>query len=437
VDARRIGCVGASGGGTLTAYLAALDPRIAAAAICCYITALPRRMANRVPDDPDADPEQDVFDFVGRGIDHAGLLALCAPRPVLLGAAVRDFFPIEGTRASFAEAKRLYDVAGAGERVACVEAAERHGLTAPLRQAVYAWFDRWLAGRRDGERADEIAVKPRTARELFVCADGQVNQALRSRPLLPLALEEFNRRKMPPRRPLRDLLRLDPEAAAPAVIEVEALTRPGQTLVVCVNGNEAPDWRQEKGLLRALADRGDAVAVIDPRGVGRQRADLTVRGRDYADPLAGVEENIAYNAFLVGRSLLGLRVTDVLAGLAKLTAKVRPRRVILCGRRDAALVACLAAAIEPKVDGVATEELLLSLLPLFAAEGRPVNAASILPGLLRDFGDVADVLAAIGPRRVLAAAGVGELGRGIDSVRGEGEKFTKDPRLLVAWLREK
>jgi hypothetical protein len=270
-----------------------------------------------------------------------------------------------------------------------------------------------------------------------VCADGQVNQALRSRPLLPLALEEFNRRKMPPRRPLRDLLRLDPEAAAPAVIEVEALTRPGQTLVVCVNGNEAPDWRQEKGLLRALADRGDAVAVIDPRGVGRQRADLTVRGHDYADPLAGVEENIAYNAFLVGRSLLGLRVTDVLAGLAKLTAKVRPRRAILCGRRDAALVACLAAAIEPKVDGVATEELLLSLLPLFAAGGRPVNAASILPGLLRDFGDVADVLAAIGPRRVLAAAGVGELGRGIDSVRGEGEKFTKDPRLLVAWLREK
>ena len=37
--------------------------------------------------------------------------------------------------------------------------------------------------------------------------------------------------------------------------------------------------------------------------------------------------------------------------------------------------------------------MLLSFRPLFSAEGTPINAASILPGLLRDFGDVADVLA--------------------------------------------
>src|SRR5262245_16344622 len=46
VDPKRIGCVGNSGGGTLTAYISALDPRVAAAAICCYITTLPRRMGN-------------------------------------------------------------------------------------------------------------------------------------------------------------------------------------------------------------------------------------------------------------------------------------------------------------------------------------------------------------------------------------------------------
>ena len=47
VDPAQLGCVGNSGGGTLTAYIAALDPRVKAAAICCYITTLPRRMANR------------------------------------------------------------------------------------------------------------------------------------------------------------------------------------------------------------------------------------------------------------------------------------------------------------------------------------------------------------------------------------------------------
>src|SRR5205807_10452900 len=113
------------------------DRRIAVAAPCCYITTLPRRMANRIEADPDSDPEQDIFGFVSEGIDHAGLLALCAPRPTLLGTARFDFFPIEGARESFAEAKRLYEVAGASERIAIAEAPHPHGLTLPLREAVY------------------------------------------------------------------------------------------------------------------------------------------------------------------------------------------------------------------------------------------------------------------------------------------------------------
>ena len=85
VDPKRMGCAGNSGGGTLTAYISALDSRVAAAAICCYITTFPRRMANRIQEDPSADPEQDIFGFVSEGIDHAGLLALLAPRPTLTG----------------------------------------------------------------------------------------------------------------------------------------------------------------------------------------------------------------------------------------------------------------------------------------------------------------------------------------------------------------
>ena len=37
--------------------------------------------------------------------------------------------------------------------------------------------------------------------------------------------------------------------------------------------------------------------------------------------------------------------------------------------------------------------MVLSFRSLFSAEGVPINAASILPGLLQKFGDVADVLA--------------------------------------------
>ncbi len=169
----RIGCVGNSGGGTLTAYISALDPRVKAAAIGCYITTLPRRMGNRIQADPDADPEQDIFGFVSEGIDHAGLLALRVPRPTLLATAQLDFFPIEGARESFAEAKKLYQVVGAADRLAMVEAAEKHGLSLPLRKAIYGFFDQWLAERKVEGEVSEIVVTPRPAKDLLVCKDGQ------------------------------------------------------------------------------------------------------------------------------------------------------------------------------------------------------------------------------------------------------------------------
>jgi cephalosporin-C deacetylase-like acetyl esterase len=435
VDAKKLGCVGNSGGGTLTAYISALDPRVAVAAIGCYITTLPRRMANRIQTDPDADPEQDIFGFVGDGVDHAGLLALRAPRPTLLATAKFDFFPIEGARETFAEAKRLYEAAGAGERVERAEAAEKHGLSLPLRKAIYTFFERWLAGRKVDAEIEELAVTPRPTKDLLVCEKGQVNVTFHSRPLLPLALEEFNKKKKPPRVALRELLGLDPQAAESRISEIAA-GKDGRPVVVCVNGNETRDWREEKTFLEALTAKGYALLVVDPRGVGTLRPTLTVKGRAYADALVGVEENIAYNAFLVGQSLLGLRVADAADAVRKIAAKKKGRPLILCGRRDAALVACLTTAVEPAVKQVAVEELLLSYLTLFDEKGYPLNAASILPGMLKRYGDIAEVLAEIAPRRVLVAAGVGKSPQRPASVRIEAKPFTADARLLTAWLEE-
>src|SRR5206468_4795879 len=128
----------------------------------------------------------------------AGLLALRAPRPTLVGSAKEDFLPIEGARESAAEARNLFAAAGAADHFSHVEAEGKHGLSPTLRKAVYAWFERWLRDRDVGPSADEVAVEPRAAKELQVCADGQVNITFRSRPLLPLALEEFRARKHSP-----------------------------------------------------------------------------------------------------------------------------------------------------------------------------------------------------------------------------------------------
>jgi dienelactone hydrolase len=429
VDPKRLGCVGNSGGGTLTAYIAALDPRVAAAVISCYITTLPRRMGNRIEADPDADPEQDIFGFVAAGIDHAGLLALRAPRPTLVASARRDFFPIDGARESVEEGKHLYEVAGAAERVAIAEADEKHGLTLPLRKAAYGWLERWLAGKQE-PATDEIAVTPRPAKDLHVSAGGQVNVAFESHHLLPLALDEFRARRKRPRLRLKDLLRLDFDHADYRETVV-ADGKPDTGVILLINGNEAPDWREEKKLLEALTKAGYAVRVLDPRGVGKLRPALAVKGRDYADPLEGVEENLAYNAFLVGQSLLGLRVADVLAAVRKQSG-----RVTLCGRRDAALVACFAAAVEPAVTRVALEQMRASYLPLFGTTGVPINAASILPRMLRDYGDLPDVLTEIAPRPVLLTAPVDAPARLPESVRRTDRTFSADSGVLLDWLNK-
>jgi dienelactone hydrolase len=435
VDASRIGCVGNSGGGTLTSYIAALDARVKVPVIGCYITTLPRRMANRIQEDPSADPEQDPYGFVSAGIDHAGLLALLVPRPTLICAAKQDFFPIEGTRESFAEAQRLHGVAGDERRIELVEADARHGLSQPLREATYAWFERWLSGREGARPAKEIGVTPRTAGELRVCSDGQVNVSFQSRPLLPLALEEFRARGKQPRRPLNELVRARAVGLDFRVAELTAASYAAAPLILFVNGNEARDWSGERKLLTDLRERGIAAKAVDPRGVGSLRVTLTSRGDDYADPLSGVEENLAYNAFLVGESLVAMRVADVLAAVEALEFSGPGRGpIVLCGRRDSALVVCLAAALAPRVDRVAIEDAMLSLLPLFEADGKAINAASILPGLLREFGDIPDILAEIAPRKILACASQGSLDRRLPSVQLAEGSFTEHPKILLDWI---
>jgi pimeloyl-ACP methyl ester carboxylesterase len=205
--------------------------------------------------------------------------------------------------------------------------------------------------------------------------------------------------------------------------------------VVCVNGNESRPWQEEKAFLQALGKRGHAVVVVDPRGVGSLRPNLSVRGHDYADALVGVEENLAYNAFLVGKSLLGMRVTDVQTAVRKLAAQTKRARIVLCGRRDAALVVCLTAAIDPSVTHVAMEQVPLTYLRYFDPVGRPINAASILPSLLRDYGDLDQVLAAIAPRKMLSAAGLGKLARPLPTLQQAEGLFTQNPGMLTDWLK--
>src|SRR5438874_3794505 len=141
VDGERISITGTSGGGTQTVLIAALDPCIKLAVPSCYITALPMRMSNRIFADPDSDPEQDLFGMISNGVDHPGLLLLMYPRPVMVAAAVLDFVPIEGTRKTVREVRRLYERFGHGDRIALVEGYHAHQFSSENQEAALDFLD--------------------------------------------------------------------------------------------------------------------------------------------------------------------------------------------------------------------------------------------------------------------------------------------------------
>ena len=439
VDPQRIGCVGNSGGGTLTSYITALDPRVKAAAIGCYITTLPRRMGNRIEMDPSSDPEQDIHGFVSEGIDHAGLLAMCAPRPTLICSATLDFFPIEGARESFNEARKLFELAGAGEKIAKAEAENRHSLSKPLREAVYGWFGHWLAGEPSVNPSTEIAITPRADIEMQSSPDGQVSVSFQSKNLLAIASEEFSSLTKPPEIGLRQVLQLDQEmqSADPLVAERGVGVEKSKTLILFVNGNEAADWREAGAMVKRIHEQGYGTVLIEPRGMGRRRQPGLNSKLNYTDPVSSIEANIAYNASLVGRSLLGMRVADLIKAIEMMIREYKPEKLLLCGSGDAALVALFAAGCEPRVAGVILENLLPSYEKALSLAGFALSEANLVPGIIRSYGDIPKVLSSLRPRPVLitSVASPDEFGRS-EYIEIQSKSLATSPQMGGDWLRK-
>jgi dienelactone hydrolase len=109
LDAARVGCMGISGGGTCTLFAAALETRIRAAMVSCYLNtfrdsvmSLSHCIDNYVPG---------ILNWA-EAYDVAGLIA---PRPLFVESGERDaIFPIAASRASFARVKKMYEVFDAG-----------------------------------------------------------------------------------------------------------------------------------------------------------------------------------------------------------------------------------------------------------------------------------------------------------------------------------
>jgi hypothetical protein len=164
-------------------------------------------------------------------------------------------------------------------------------------------------------------------------------------------------------------------------------------------------WR-EGDLYQSLAARGHIVCAADLRGIGDLMPEIgrgsALYARDHGD-----DESYAWASLILGRSLVGQRVTDLLAVAAALHARpeAKGRQLIVAARGKTTVPAQIAAALDPAIDRLYLAEGLLSFESVVRTEAYRAEFANFVPRLLLHT-DLPEIAASLRPRRVVLAASV-------------------------------
>jgi len=144
VDGERIGCAGASGGGTQTFLLAAVDQRVKVAVPVNMISL--HMQGGCLCENPPG---------LRLDTNNVELAATIAPRPMLMISATGDW-TAETPHVEYPEMRRLFALVGAEDRVQAVQVQADHNYNRETREALYAWMARWLqGGPADGRVAEK------------------------------------------------------------------------------------------------------------------------------------------------------------------------------------------------------------------------------------------------------------------------------------------
>lgn len=404
VDPERINITGTSGGGFQAAHIAALDRRIKVAVPSCYITALPMRVYNRIFQDPDSDPEQDLYGMISNHVDNAGLLLMMYPRPVFVAAAVLDFFPIEGAHKTVREVTELYSKFQHADRIGMAEGYHGHEFSSENQEAALSFLDHFngLPLRRGLPPVKELDQKT-----LRCTRTGQVMLEFEdARSLMDVIREYYVQHKNMPANTLSQLYYSDlyPRINSWFVAEFQGEI-PGReeirweargssqfggvtidkyvlhhsrylelpllyfhkaggvrrpvVLWLGKNGKAtAEDWTS----LTKYLDAGYDIISIDPRGLGETRMLYKAASPDdpalaqldfdhaYVSPVLGVLADYVYNSILTGRPYFLQMIEDVEIATRFFRAQVNLRaEIAVAGSNDSFTLASAISETLPKI----------------------------------------------------------------------------------------
>lgn len=388
VDSDRIGAIGTSGGGVQTSYLALVDDRLAAAVPCCAGTERSEwlKTGKRI------DAEQDIHGAIPRGINYDDFLTAMAPRPVCVGAAASDeYFPVEGVHAAVSRARAIYGLYDARENVDLVLADTTHCSVYELGDEIFEWVCDQLG---DCEYVSHDALPVRDPPDLRCTPDGSVRSAYPEERTVDDLLREYvvenpvpDEREQHAKRLRRTLIETldldrggcelhprytrtdqyddqtvehvffkterDPDIVVTGVLVTDS-DAPTRSPAVMLYEHGTEELPERSAAVAALAAEHGAAFVFDPRGVG------AVRNRDVPIPpwvegyndIYGTEFKLAYDALLLGSSLFGMRVYDVLRAIEFLREETESERATLRGAGVGAYHALYAAAVDRSVETI-------------------------------------------------------------------------------------
>jgi len=400
IDPKRLGCTGNSGGGTMTAYLMALDDRIAAAAPSCYVTTLERLFATIGPQDA----EQNIPGQVAYGMEQTDYVTMRAPKPTLMCTATQDFFDIQGCWTTFREAKKIYGMLGHAERMDLIEYNDKHGFSKPRREAAMRWMRRWLVGVDDAPVEGDFPIFKDA--ELQCTETGQVLSSLKGKSVFDLTRARAEQLVRP--EGMQPFAGDDPDVPAVTVTARSGALEKGWIEVE--PGLRLPFRRfpaPEKNAPRIVLISGDIPRLDPVAGATVISLDLSGFGETTPEGKSpfGPDWKEAFLANHLYRPLLSQRVAGLRAAIRALGA---PCRVVATGQ--AAPAALIAAAQGDLISELTLEGGVVSWLSAARTPVTTLSLSNAPPGALELY-DLPNLAARIAPRKLTIKAPVDGAGK--------------------------
>ena len=365
VDNNRIGCTGASGGGTQTFMLTAVDDRIKVSAPVNMISAHMQGgcLCENAPN-------------LRLDISNIEIGALMAPKPLLLVSATGDWTK-DTPEVEYPAIRSIYAHFDAEDKLHEVQIDADHNYNKDSREAVYAWFGKWFLGEEDATKFKEVPFEVEKDEALLVFhnrelpdhaldADGLTRSRIESaeeqlaarKPTDEASLEQFREEMGGALR--RSLAVSVPESTRPNPIEGSGFT--AQPFLI--GGNNpvpslflAPKTRKKNGSVTLIVHPQGAMNLID--------SETGEPTRLVANLLAAKGAVLGIDPFLTGahssadgklirdtsdryfttynRTDAALRVQDILTALGHLKSQVGLSTLNLIGLGEAGLWCLLAA----------------------------------------------------------------------------------------------